>query len=86
MATAYRALLHVFSHVRMMIVHAMISNQCPFGDDGVLLREMRHVRDQLPGVLAGIACRPAGSGGHVRSTNTLGTKEKDTGGKLKGQS
>ena len=41
---AFRAFLHTFSGVRMKIVHAMLSNQCPYADEGgTFLADVRSV-------------------------------------------
>ena len=51
---ALRAFLHAFSQFRTEVVHAMISNKCPFRSDGKFLRILKQMAADLPGVIASL--------------------------------
>lgn len=58
---SYRAFLHVFSHFRTAVVHALLSAQCPFAvGGGEFLSELLRLRDQLPSVAGALKAAEPG--------------------------
>jgi len=58
---SYRAFLHVFSHFRTTVVHALLSAQCPFAfGGGDFLAELLQLRDQLPSVVRALKAAEPG--------------------------